>query len=87
MNHSLRPNATLYKDLAAQSQHVDYMLASDQLELLYYTFEKRIASYTKEQLLFLHYHMLNYQQTLHNGEESLTGTYLRLIKYRLHLLK
>ncbi len=87
MNYSLRPNAALYKDLAAQAQHLDDLLASSQLEWLYYAFEKRIATYTKEQLLFLRDQMLNYLHTLHKGEGSLMATYLRLIKYRLHLLK
>lgn len=87
MNHLLRPNSALYKQLAVQAQQEDYMLASNQLELLYYAFEKRIATYTKEQLLFLRFHMLTYHQSLQSGEESLIATYLRLIKYRLHLLK
>jgi hypothetical protein len=87
MNHSLRPDSALFKDLAAQAQQIDDMLACQQLEWLHYAFEKRIATYTKEQLVFLRYHMLNYQQSLQSGEESLIAFYLRLIKYRLHRLR
>jgi hypothetical protein len=86
MNHLLRPNSSICKDLAAQVQQADYMMANNQLELIYYNFEKRIATYSKEQLLFLRYHMLNYKQILQKDEASLVSTYLRLIKYRLNLL-
>lgn len=79
MNHFISPNKNITKELVAQGQHREYILDCEQLEMLYYAFEKKIATYSKEELILLKENMLAYKEMMQNGHKSVVDTYLRLI--------